>query len=234
MSSIEFVVFSEDKSKLPSMAVSHWRSIQFGERSVGLYVPDSISVKAVYEAARDRGDDVLFPYWAHLWPSSLAMCEMLAEATWIIRGFRVLELAAGLGLPSLFVSGMAASVCCSDRSSEAIALVKASANRNVMVEFETMVIDWNYLPAYLPYDVVLLSDVNYDPEDLPALRTLFDQLLAAGIRMVLSTPERIVATDLLNHLMPFVRLRRQYEPEPGRIVHVFCLAQSEDGFTSNR
>jgi predicted nicotinamide N-methyase len=97
-----------------------------------------------------------------------------------------------------------------------------------------MVIDWNNLPAYLPYDVVLLSDVNYDPEDLPALRTLFDQLLAAGIRMVLSTPERIVATDLLNHLMPFVRLRRQFEPEPGRIVHVFCLAQSEDGFTSNR
>ncbi len=162
------------------------------------------------------------------------MCEMLAEAPWIIRGVRVLELAAGLGLPSLFVSGMAASVCCSDRSSEAMALVKASANRNGMVEFETMVNDWNDLPAYLLYDVVLLSDVNYDPEDLPALRTLFGQLLAAGIRVVLSTPERIVATDLLNHLMPFVRLRRQFEPEPGRIVHVFCLAQSEDGFTSNR
>jgi predicted nicotinamide N-methyase len=162
------------------------------------------------------------------------MCDMLGEYPEIIENRRVLELAAGLGLPSLFASGLAASVCCTDRSSEAMALVEASALRNDINDLETKVLDWNDLPTDLPYDVVLLSDVNYDPEDLPVLQVLFDKLLDAGLLIVLSTPERIVAADLLNYLMPFVRLRREYEPEPGRSVHVFCLTQSAEGFTSNR
>lgn len=216
------------------MAVSHWQTFRFGKRSVGLFVPDALAVKEAYQSAKEKGSSVLFPYWAHLWPSSLAMCEMLTEFPWIIKGHRVLELAAGLGLPSLFASELASTVCCSDRSDEAMSLVKASALLQGILNIEPRVIDWNDLPADLPYDVVLLSDVNYDPDDLSALSKVFDHLLEAGLRIVLATPERIVAADLLNQLMPFVRLRRQYEPEPGRIVHVFCLAQSADGFTSNR
>ena len=208
--------------------------MQFADRTVGLYVPDAGSVKAAYEKALHEGSEVLFPYWAHLWPASRAICEMLAGSPWMVEGKRVLEIAAGLGLPSLFVADRAASVCCSDRSAEAMALVQASVARNAITNVETMVIDWNHLPSELPYDLVILSDVNYDPEDLDGLRVLFDRLLKAGISIVLSTPERIVAADLLNHLLPFVRLRRQYEPEPGRTIHVLCLAQSEDGFTSNR
>jgi predicted nicotinamide N-methyase len=231
---MEFVLFSEDKSKPSRMAACEWHRLTFGDRSLGLYVPDSNSVKEAYETLRNRGDEVLFPYWAHLWPSSKGLCEMLAEYPEIIENRRVLELAAGLGLPSLFASGLAASVCCTDRSPEAMALVKASALRNGIPELEATVLDWNDLPAELPFDVVLLSDVNYDPEDLPGLQTLFNRLLGAGLFIVLSTPERIVATSLLTHLMPFVRLRREYEAEPGRSVHVFCLTQSADGFTSNR
>ena len=208
--------------------------MQFAERTVGLYVPDAGSVKAAYEKALHQGSEVLFPYWAHLWPASRAICEMLAGYPWMVEGKRVLEIAAGLGLPSLFVADMAASVCCSDRSAEAMALVQASVARNAITNVETLVIDWNHLPSELPYDLVLLSDVNYDPEDLDGLRLLFDRLLNAGISIVLSTPERIVAADLLNPLLPFVRLRRQYEPESGRTIHVLCLAQSEDGFTSKR
>ena len=112
------------------MAVCEWRIMDFGGRSIGLYVPIAQSVKHAYETARDRGDDVLFPYWAHLWPSSMAICELLAESPYIIEGKRVLEIAAGLGLPSLFEAGIAASVCCTDRSTEAMALVKASALRS--------------------------------------------------------------------------------------------------------
>ena len=216
------------------MAVCEWRIMDFGGRSIGLYVPIAQSVKHAYETARDRGDDVLFPYWAHLWPSSMAICELLAESPYIIEGKRVLEIAAGLGLPSLFVAGIAASVCCTDRSTEAMALVKASALRNGIKDLETNMLDWNDLPEELPYDLVVLSDVNYDPKDLEDLRVLFDRLLSAGISIILSTPERIVAADLLNHLMHFVRLRRRFEPEPGRIIHVLCLSQSEEGFTSNR
>ena len=216
------------------MAACAWLNMRFADRTVGLYVPDAGSVKAAYEKKLQQETEVLFPYWAHLWPASRAICEMLAESPWMVEGKRVLEIAAGLGLPSLFVAEMAASVCCSDRSAEAMALAQASVERNHIRNVQTMVIDWRHLPSELPYDLVLLSDVNYDPDDLDDLRVLFDRLLKAGVSIILSTPERIVAADLLNDLLPFVRLRRQYEPEPGRNIHVLCLAQSEEGFTSNR
>ena len=216
------------------MAVSEWRIKQFGDRNIGLYVPDAFSVKQAYDAARDRGEDVLFPYWAHLWPASIAICEWLAESPGMIEGKRVLEIAAGLGLPSLLAAGIASTVCCTDRSPEAMELVKASALRNGITDLETKVLNWNDLPDDLPFDLVMLSDVNYDPNDLQDLSILFDRLLSAGISIVLSTPERIVAADLLNYLIPFVRKRRQFEPEPGRIIHVFFLSQSADGFTSSR
>jgi predicted nicotinamide N-methyase len=41
----------------------------------------------------------LLPYWAHLWPSAVALAEELAPRS--LRGARTLELGCGLGLPSV-------------------------------------------------------------------------------------------------------------------------------------
>lgn len=228
------IVCSEDKPKLPTNLRCEWRTLAFGGRSVALFVPDPDCVKTAYLEAANFDEPLSFPYWTHLWPASIALCSFLAESPELVRGQRVLELAAGLGLPSLFVAGVAASVCCSDWSPEAVALAEASAEHNGLLNLLGRVIDWNRLPDDLSYDVVLMSDVNYDPEDLPGLNRLFDRLLGEGKTVILSTPERIVATDLIATQLSLVQQRQTYEPEPGRIIHVFCLRQSEDGFTSNR
>lgn len=209
-------------------------TLSFCDHVVGLYVPDPELVRRKYDESVAQGKAIRFPYWAHLWPSAMAMCTFMAENPELIRDRRVLELAGGLGLPSLFVATVASYVCCSDHSAEAVELVRQSADRSDFKQLKTEVIDWNHLPDDLPYDVVLMSDVNYDSKDLPGLKALFEKLLAAGLTILLSTPERIVAADLLNELMPFVRLRSRYEPVDGRFVHVMVLAQSDDGLISSR
>jgi predicted nicotinamide N-methyase len=227
-------VFSEDKPKPLTIADCTWMTLSFGKQSVGLYVPDPEVVKKNYDAAVAIGDSMPFPYWAQLWPSAMAMCTFLEENPAFICDLRVMELAGGLGLPSLFAAATAASICCSDRSVEAVELVGASATRNGLDHLKTAVIDWNQLPDDLPFDIVLMSDVNYDPADMPGLKALFEKLLGSGLTVLLSTPERMVAADLLNDLQPFVHSRSRYEPVDGRFVHVMALAQSDEGLISSR
>jgi predicted nicotinamide N-methyase len=227
-------VFSEDKSKPLTINDCEWKTLSYGDHQVGLYVPDPELVRRKYDASLVMGKAMPFPYWAHLWPAAMALCAFMAEYPDLIRNQRVLELAGGLGLPSLFAAEIAATICYSDHSAEAVEVVKESAARNDLKHLKTEVIDWNHLPDDPPYDIVLMSDVNYDPQDLPGLKTLFEKLLVSGMTILLSTPERIVAADLLNELMPFVRSRSRYEPMEGRFVHVMLLAQSDEGLISSR
>jgi hypothetical protein len=58
------------------------------------------------------------PYWAQLWPSSVALARAVAIAK--PAGARVLELRCGLGLPSIAAALSGAHVLATDRSTDAL------------------------------------------------------------------------------------------------------------------
>ena len=92
-----------------------------------LFVPDPELVKLTYESLLMREPSTPFPYWAKIWPSSKAMCSFLeADPAWIA-GKRVLEIGAGIGLPSLVMAHRAAEMIISDYATEAVALL----NKNI-------------------------------------------------------------------------------------------------------
>ena len=70
------------------------------------------------EEAFDR--DEFLPYWAELWPSSLALARMIAGRA--LRGARTLELGCGLGLPSIAAALAGGRVLATDWSPEAVAM----------------------------------------------------------------------------------------------------------------
>ncbi len=78
------------------------------------------------EEAFDR--DEFLPYWAELWPSSLALARMIAGRS--LRGARTLELGCGLGLPSIAAALAGGRVLATDWSPEAVAMTAANAERN--------------------------------------------------------------------------------------------------------
>ena len=49
-------------------------------------------------------DDEFLPYWAELWPAARALAAALPE----VPGLRVIELGAGLGVPSLVAASSVA------------------------------------------------------------------------------------------------------------------------------
>src|ERR671918_1330036 len=65
------------------------------------------------------------PYWAELWPSSLALARTVAARA--LRGARTLELGCGLGLPSIAAALAGGRVLATDWSPEAVAFTERNA-----------------------------------------------------------------------------------------------------------
>jgi predicted nicotinamide N-methyase len=134
------------------------------------------------------------PYWAELWPSSLALARTLAGRA--LRGARTLELGCGLGLPSIAAALAGGRVLATDWSREAVAMTAANAERNGAT-VETLVCSWTEpgpLLARAPWDLVLASDVLYERRNGDVLLELLPRL---GPEVWLADPGRPAATPFL-------------------------------------
>jgi len=145
------------------------------------------------EEAFDR--DEFLPYWAELWPSSLALARAIAGRS--LRGARTLELGCGLGLPSIAAALAGGRVLATDWSPEAVAMTASNAERNG-ARLETLVCSWTE-PAPLleraPWDLVLASDVLYEPRNADALLALLPRL---GPEVWLADPGRAPSAAFLD------------------------------------
>jgi predicted nicotinamide N-methyase len=119
--------------------------------------------------------DEFLPYWAELWPASLALAEALPD----VSGLRVCELGCGLGVPSLVAALRGADVTATDWAPEAIDLLRGNAVRNDLA-LRAEVRDWRE-PWAERFDLVLAADVLYEQRNveplLERLRALADVAL---------------------------------------------------------
>jgi predicted nicotinamide N-methyase len=135
------------------------------------------------------------PYWAELWPSSLALARAIAGRA--LRGARTVELGCGLGLPSIAAALAGARVLATDWSAEAVAMTAGNAERNG-ARLETLVCSWTRPEPLLeraPWDLVLASDVLYEARNADALLELLPRL---GAEVWLADPGRIPAARFLD------------------------------------
>jgi predicted nicotinamide N-methyase len=134
------------------------------------------------------------PYWAELWPSSLALARAVAGRA--LRGARTLELGCGLGLPSIAAALAGGRVLATDWSPDAVAMTAVNAERND-APVETLVCSWTEPGPLLeraPWDLVLASDVLYEARNGEALLPLLPQL---GTEVWLTDPGRAAAGRFL-------------------------------------
>jgi predicted nicotinamide N-methyase len=152
------------------------------------------------EALLDEGAferEEFLPYWAELWPSSLALARAIAGRA--LRGARTLELGCGLGLPSIAAAHAGGRVLATDWSEEAVAMTAANAERND-AQVETLVCSWTEpepLVARAPWDLVLASDVLYEQRMVDALLALLPRLVDARGEVWLADPGRVPAERFL-------------------------------------
>ena len=169
-----------------------------------LHVPDPDKLKPTYDQLVAINPDTAFPFWARIWPSSLALTAFLGKEPHWILSKHVLEIGAGIGLPSFSIAKDALSLLVSDYSTEAVALMEKNIQSLGLMHAKAMCLDWNDFPSDLSADTVLFSDTNYDPEQFGALLTLIKKLLEKGATIIIATPERISAVSFAVQLEPYV------------------------------
>jgi predicted nicotinamide N-methyase len=160
-------------------------------RELALLRPPSAD-ELIDEEAFD--EDEFLPYWAELWPSGIALAEVVAGLE--LRGRRVLELGAGLGIPSLVAALGGADVLATDWADDAVELLRANAERNGL-RLRAERVRWDEPEPLLreaPWDVVLGADLLYEARNAEQLRALLPRL---GGDVVLAEPGRPFAKSFL-------------------------------------
>lgn len=191
---------------------------------LAIYIPDYEQVKEVYEAILIDHPAEPFPYWAKLWPSSIALVQYLKANTIWIEHKNVLEIGAGLGLPSFLIAGYANSVQVSDYAPEAVELLEKNIQHLRLHNVQAMELDWNRVPNSINTDVVLLSDVNYNPSQFDGLLQLITKLIANGIIVLLSTPQRIMVSPFVNAIQELVKQSHvEIVNENGKSIEISIL-----------
>ena len=192
----------------------------FNEKTIRVLIPDNFLIQQQYLQDKERKEiepDYIInpPYWAKIWPAAIALCKFIAANTNYIQDKTVAEIAAGLGLPSLLAAHYAKEVHCSDYNQDAVDTIQQSIALNKLQNIQTSVLDWQTIPNHFNPDVVLLSDVNYEPEAFVILQTLIISLLQKGCTIILSTPQRLVAKSFVEGLLPYCILKEDYSIEDG-------------------
>jgi predicted nicotinamide N-methyase len=165
--------------------------VQVAGRTLKLLRPPQAD-ELIDEAAFD--EDEFLPYWAELWPSGLALARVVGGLE--LRGVRVVELGAGLGLPSLAAALRGASVLATDWAAEAAELLGLNAGRN-RIALRAARVRWDEpepLLAEAPWGLVLGADLLYERRNAELLLELLPRL---GPDALLADPGRPFAKGFL-------------------------------------
>lgn len=170
-----------------------------------LYVPDSALVKTIYENLLANDSSTPFPFWAKIWPASIALSVFLQKERHWIKDKHVVEIGAGIGLPSFVIAPFAAEIIISDYAKEAVELIEKNIEYVGLKNIKAMCLDWNNFPAEVNGDIILLSDINYAPSEFESLLLLINRFIKQNCTVIIATPQRITASPFVEKLKPFIK-----------------------------
>jgi predicted nicotinamide N-methyase len=195
-----------------------WKVFSISETALEIYVPKNANSIGTLHS----------PYWAKVWPAAIGLCRFLASNNHYIKNKKVIELAAGLGLPSLFSAAYAKQVYATDIEPVAVSLINESVKHNQLSNLSTAVLDWQQALELPKFEVVLLSDVNYEPNSFSELYKVIINFIERGTTIILSTPQRLMAKPFIDQLLVFCVQRDEIQVQDQDIetaISIFVLQQ---------
>lgn len=140
--------------------------------------------------------DDKMPYWADLWPSAIALAELIEEGGIPVAGRTVTELGAGLGLVSLAAARSGAEVRATDWDEDALSYIRANAETNrLAVTAEHL--DWRTPDPRFRAPTVLAADVLYEARNVASLARAIAELVEPGGEAWLADPGRAPLVDFV-------------------------------------
>ena len=157
-------------------------------------VPDQTAFFEVHDDLEDP------PYGFLLWEAAIGLARLLVQQPNWVRGKRVLELGAGVGLPGLVADSLGGAVWQTDHLSDILALTALNVRQNGNPPIQHFLADWRRWSHAEHYDLILGADILYDRTFHFYLEHIFYHNLALGGRLLLADPGRPAALDFMVRL----------------------------------
>ena len=175
-----------------------------------LHIPDPALVQTTYQKLVAAHPTTIFPFWAKVWASSKAMVNFLQEEpTWIEKK-NVLEIGAGIGIPSLSIAAQTKKIIISDYAPEAVSLLQMNIKHLKLSNAVALNIDWNNISEDIIADTILLSDTNYEPDAHNNLVLLIEKFIKKGSTIILATPNRLSSNSFIKRISKYVYCNKNY------------------------
>lgn len=151
--------------------------------------------------------DERLPYWADVWPASIALARLISRME--ARGRTLLELGCGVGLVSAAALRAGFDVTATDYYEEALAFTRVNGRSNTSHAPRTRLVDWRDPPADLGlFDVVVAADVLYERAYGPLVAGIIARTLGPSGTAWVADPGRIGASAFID-VLPAHGLRRR-------------------------
>ncbi len=181
-----------------------------------LYVPDPARIQSTYQKLAAENTATIFPYWAKVWASAHAMTRFLQEEPSFVQNKRVLEIGAGIGIPSFSIASLTKKIIISDHVPDAVALLQKNIDYLALNNAQAACIDWNTISENITVDTILLSDTNYEPSAHNHLILLIDKFINKGSSIILATPNRLASNPFIERISKYINSTKKYSiPENG-------------------
>ncbi len=151
---------------------------------------DHPAVRAAYAA------DAYMPYWADLWPAARMLAKAVLKEPWEKYDkpaggkLNVLEVACGLGLAGIVALHRGLKVTFTDIDELAVHFAAANARLNGFHDFTTAAVDLRSPPNDVKYDVLLGSDLLYEPRLVEPVIAFIQTVLAPAGVCFIADPDR--------------------------------------------
>ena len=167
--------------------------IRVGPRVVTLHHPrdaDDLIDEAAFAI------DERLPYWADVWPSARVLAERLLTTR--VDERRLLEIGCGSGLVSVAAAIAGFDVTSTDYYDEALRFTALNVLVNTGVLIDTLAADWRRFPHDIGrFDLVVASDVLYEPEHASLVAAVIDRTLTARGSAMIADPGRLAAPQFV-------------------------------------
>jgi predicted nicotinamide N-methyase len=176
-------------------------------RHYEIYRPDDESRERLFEMGRADPEKQM-PYWAKVWPSGVALADVVVERREEVAGKHVLELGAGLGVTACAVLEFGGEIVTADYSDLPLAHCRLNTLVNTDKAPSATCFNWRH-PAEVAaaaanpqskggYPLIIAGDVLYEGRDAEPLLNVIDKMLVADGSLWLAEPVRRTAQRFLD------------------------------------
>jgi predicted nicotinamide N-methyase len=158
------------------------------------------SVRSIDPLLDSVTDEDAIPFWAEIWDSAFGLALFARENTPV--GNKVLELGCGVGLVGISIASSGTDVTQLDYSKEALEFCRLNAFSNGVGNIRQMVADIRHLHLGETYDVILGSDILYEPKLHPYILKVLEEHLRIDGRVLFADPGRKWASFFIDSAVP--------------------------------